>query len=263
MEGSDLASNRVKLLKIIVEAIEEKKGYDVKVLDVKEFTIAADQFVFCSSDSTSQCRAIADNILEKLDEFDLHVSYKEGYQSGEWIALNAAGFIIHIFLPEIREYYGIEKFWEDEAQDIREREMEARLSEGPCVKERKSVSRVSDVKEKAIEQVASKKPSVKIEKASASKAKKRPETFEQLHEKAGETKRSIKEIIEEQIMKKKATAPKQSAVKPVAEVVPADPGTKKSQKEAIEEKLLAIKAKKLEALKNKKTPDKSKKAVKK
>jgi len=258
-----LASDRGKLLEIITGAIEEKKGYDVKVLDVKEFTIAADQFVFCSCDSTSQCRAIADNILDKLDEFGLHVSYREGYQTGEWVALNASGFIIHIFLPEIREHYGIEKLWEDEARDIREAEMEARLSAGPQVRERKTAPQIPAPGKKALDATAGKKRSAKPVKPAAAKVSKKPETFDQLHEKAGETKRSIKEIIEEQIMKKKAAAPKQPPEKIVKESAPADTGVKKSPKEEIEEKLLAIKAKKLEAAKNKKDRDKSEKAVKK
>ncbi len=250
-------------MEIITGAIEEKKGYDVKVLNVEEFTFAADQFIFCSCDSTSQCRAIADNILEKLDEFGLHVSYREGYQTGEWVALSSSGFIIHIFLPEIREHYGIEKFWEDEAISIRESEMESRLSAGPQVKERKTASRVPAAGDKALDATAGRKRAAKNGKTADAKASKKPETFERLREKAGETKRSIKEIIEEQIMKKKAAASKPPASKSGPEDAPADAETKKSPKEAIEEKLLAIKAKKLEAAKNKTDKEKSKKAVKK
>lgn len=102
------------MLKTIIGAIEEKKGYDIKIVNVGSRTIVADSFLICSSDSPAQSRAIADNITEKLEEAGREIYYREGYQHGEWIVVDSNGVMIHIFLPEIRKHYDLERFWEQE-----------------------------------------------------------------------------------------------------------------------------------------------------
>ncbi len=98
-------------LDIIVEACEDKKGQDIKVIDVSKQTSVADYFVIVSGNSSSQTMAIADEIDKKMAEIDATNYIKEGYQSGRWILLDYNDIVVHVFHKEEREFYDLEKLW--------------------------------------------------------------------------------------------------------------------------------------------------------
>lgn len=99
----------------IVNSIIDRKGKRVTVLDMDKLeTAPAGSFIVCQGNSTSQVSAIADNIRENLREkLDLKPYNYEGYRNSEWIVIDYGNVMIHIFLPEFREYYNLEDLWSD------------------------------------------------------------------------------------------------------------------------------------------------------
>ncbi|MBU5670132.1 ribosome silencing factor [Peptoniphilus sp. MSJ-1] len=100
-------------LDIIVESCENKKGIDIKVLDIKEMSSIADYFVIVSGNSSTQVDALAKEIDEKMYEKGENVENTEGKNSSRWIILDFGDIIVHIFHKDEREYYNLERLWED------------------------------------------------------------------------------------------------------------------------------------------------------
>lgn len=99
-------------LSIITKAIDDKKGFDVKVLDVSQLTPIADYFVIASGNSSTQVTAIADEIESQmfLSGFE-KMSNMEGYQSGRWILIDFNDIIVHVFHKDERDFYNLERLW--------------------------------------------------------------------------------------------------------------------------------------------------------
>lgn len=104
----------------IAEFLYSKKGEDIQVLNVAHLTSIADYFVICSARSTTQCRALADDLEEKLTEGEgIDARRKEGYRESRWIVLDYGSVIVHVFHEQEREYYNIERLWADGENLIR------------------------------------------------------------------------------------------------------------------------------------------------
>lgn len=99
---------------LIREAMEELKGVDVSVLHVTDKTHLTDYLVICSGTSNIHIRAIADNVLEKMKEQEIKGIRREGYQEARWILMDFGDVLAHVFDPEDRKFYALEKFWERE-----------------------------------------------------------------------------------------------------------------------------------------------------
>ncbi len=97
-------------IKKIVSLIEDKKGENIIVLDLKGLTWITDYFIITSGDSQIQTKAIAENILTNVEEIPISV---EGIDDGKWILIDYGEIIVHIFLNETRDYYKLEKLWAD------------------------------------------------------------------------------------------------------------------------------------------------------
>ena len=96
----------------IATAAEEKKAQDIVLLKVSDVSYLADYFVIVTGFSRTQLNAIAESIEERLEEkFNLHPMRVSGKREGNWIVQDYADVIVHIFLPEEREYYNLEAFW--------------------------------------------------------------------------------------------------------------------------------------------------------
>lgn len=104
-------------VEIIRKALEDKKATNIEVIDVAEQTSLADYFVIASCQSGVQVRACVDEIEEKLEEKDIHVKHKEGYQGGSWILMDYGDVIVHVMQQETREFYAIERLWDDAGSD--------------------------------------------------------------------------------------------------------------------------------------------------
>lgn len=108
---SDMTKNMVE--KIVVAA-EDKKARDVRVLDVEGISMVTDNFVVCSANSNTQVKAIADHIEKELEQEGIKMIHQEGYREGRWILMDFGACVVHVFVEEEREFYGLERLWGNE-----------------------------------------------------------------------------------------------------------------------------------------------------
>lgn len=102
----------IELVRIIAEAADERKGGDLVVLKITEISYLTDYFVIVTGFSTAQVRAICDSIDDKVEEkFGQKPVRAAGKNEGNWILLDYGDVIVHIMLPQEREYYNLEAFW--------------------------------------------------------------------------------------------------------------------------------------------------------
>ncbi|HWI52615.1 MAG TPA: ribosome silencing factor, partial [Symbiobacteriaceae bacterium] len=92
---------------------DEKKGKDVRILDIRSISSVADYFVICTGTSATHVRAIVDFVEEKLTEFGLRLHHMEGYQNGRWILLDFSDVVVHVMQAEERSFYNLERLWGD------------------------------------------------------------------------------------------------------------------------------------------------------
>lgn len=95
------------------EAVSEKKGENIRVIDISELSVIADVFIIASADNQIQLNAIADNVAEKLALKGLHASDKEGGKGSTWILMDYGDVVIHLFTREAREFYDLDRIWSD------------------------------------------------------------------------------------------------------------------------------------------------------
>lgn len=103
------------LVESVVKGIQEKKGHDIAILDLKPTGNAlADFFVITHADSSTQVDAIAKSVEAEVEKLTgERPVFKEGYTNAEWILLDYINVVVHVFLREQRDFYGIERFWAD------------------------------------------------------------------------------------------------------------------------------------------------------
>lgn len=97
----------------ICKILDDKKAVDIKALYVADKTIIAEWFVVCSGRSSVQVKTLCEELENKAPELGLAVRRKEGYNEGRWIVLDFGDILVHIFHPEEREYYNLERLWAD------------------------------------------------------------------------------------------------------------------------------------------------------
>ena len=96
----------------ICQLLYDKKAIDILALHIGDKTIIADWFVVASGTSITHVRALCDELEEKAAELNLTVRRKEGYEEARWIVLDFGFALVHLFHPEERAYYNIERLWE-------------------------------------------------------------------------------------------------------------------------------------------------------
>jgi len=107
-------------ISIIVKACTDKKGTDIKVLDLRNLTTVTDYFVIVSGNSTTQVIAIADEIEEKMNLANYELLGKEGYKEGTWVLLDYGNVVVHVFRKAERDFYNLERVWADSRELILE-----------------------------------------------------------------------------------------------------------------------------------------------
>lgn len=96
-----------------IELAQSKKAEDISLMDLREVTNFTDYFVICTARSDTQVRAVADAIVEGLAASRHKVWHAEGYEVRSWILLDYVNVVVHVFLPETRSYYALDKLWGD------------------------------------------------------------------------------------------------------------------------------------------------------
>lgn len=104
--------------KLAQEALEDKKGEDIKVLDLIGISNIADYFIIASGNNVNQLRAMADSVEEKLFKEGYKLHHSEGYSGGAWILLDFGNIIVHLFNKEERNFYSLDRVWSD-AKEVR------------------------------------------------------------------------------------------------------------------------------------------------
>jgi len=100
-----------ELLALVMGALEDLKGVDIKVIDVSELTSITDRMVVVSGTSTRHVKALADNVALKAKQAGNPALGVEGAAAAEWILIDLGDVVVHVMLPAVREFYALEKLW--------------------------------------------------------------------------------------------------------------------------------------------------------
>ena len=111
-------NNSKELALAIAQVIVDKKGEHITILKVDHLTSITDYFVIAQARNTIAVRALAEDIEDKIAAQGLEPRRKEGMQASRWIVLDYASVIVHLFHPEEREYYNIERLWMDGSNQL-------------------------------------------------------------------------------------------------------------------------------------------------
>jgi ribosome-associated protein len=103
-----------QLLQIVLAALDEGKGRDVKVIDVRGKTSIADYMIVASGTSDRHVKSLASRVVEEVKDNEVQPLGVEGETAGEWVLVDLADIIVHVMLPRIREFYQLEKLWQGE-----------------------------------------------------------------------------------------------------------------------------------------------------
>ena len=109
----DTHMNTKEIALLAIDALEDKKAEDIRVIDISEISTIADYFIIADGSNKSQIQAMADNVSERLGRAGVTVRQIEGYQNANWILMDFQDIIIHIFDRENRLFYDLERIWRD------------------------------------------------------------------------------------------------------------------------------------------------------
>ncbi|MCH5202090.1 MAG: ribosome silencing factor [Oscillospiraceae bacterium] len=98
---------------LMAKALSSKKALDIKVIEITDVSVLADYMVIATGTSNTHVKALADEVEYQLDEAGYSVSHVEGYRSNGWILLDYVDIIVHIFDDDSRDYYNLERLWQD------------------------------------------------------------------------------------------------------------------------------------------------------
>lgn len=107
-KGSSTRGGRPPALKAVAQALVDRKAVDPVVLDLRGLSSATDYFVIASGTSDTHVRGMAEHLMHEMDERPHHV---EGLAQGRWVLLDYVDFVVHVFHPELRSFYQLERLW--------------------------------------------------------------------------------------------------------------------------------------------------------
>jgi ribosome-associated protein len=111
-DKSKAAKARPSLKAVVIDALADMKALEVKVLDVRGVTDIADYMVIASGTSDRHVRSVAQRVVERTKEAGFRPHGVEGQQDGDWVLIDLSEMIVHVMLPRVREFYGLEKLWD-------------------------------------------------------------------------------------------------------------------------------------------------------
>ena len=114
--------NAKAIAKLAIQALEDKKAEDIRIIDISQVSVIADYFIIASGTNRNQIQTLCDNVQETLGRAGYPERQTEGYQTANWILLDFGDLIVHIFDRENRRLYDLERIWRDgrqmELQDL-------------------------------------------------------------------------------------------------------------------------------------------------
>ena len=103
----------LEMARVAYQALDEKKGEDIRVIDISGISVIGDYFVITHGTSDSQVRALVENVEEKMHKAGYAAKETEGHRSGAWVLIDFGDVIVHIFDRENRQFYNLERIWND------------------------------------------------------------------------------------------------------------------------------------------------------
>ena len=107
-----------QLLKFTLESLDNDKGIDIVSIDLIGRSSIADYMVVVSGNTVRQVTAMANNLIKKYKEMGLRLPSPEGMSNGDWVLIDAKDILIHIFRPEVRDFYSLEKMWIKKQEEV-------------------------------------------------------------------------------------------------------------------------------------------------
>ena len=107
-----------QLLKVTLESLDNDKGIDIVSIDLIGRSSIADYMVVVSGNTVRQVTAMANNLIKKYKEMGLRLPSPEGMSNGDWVLIDAKDILIHIFRPEVRDFYSLEKMWAKKQEEV-------------------------------------------------------------------------------------------------------------------------------------------------
>ena len=102
-----------KMGEILTRLSDEKKGEDIKIIDISGISVMADYFIIANGNSITQVQALVDNVEEKMNQSGFIMKRKEGNRSSTWVLLDFGDVVVHVFDNEDRLFYDLERIWSD------------------------------------------------------------------------------------------------------------------------------------------------------
>ena len=103
----------IQMAKLVIQAMEDKKAEDIKVIDISEVSVIADYFLIAGGTNPNQIRAMCDNVQEVLGRAGYDCRQIEGYDTANWVLMDFGDVIVHIFDKENRLLFDLERIWRD------------------------------------------------------------------------------------------------------------------------------------------------------
>jgi ribosome-associated protein len=102
-----------RVVRLALDAVLDRKGHDVRVIDLRRVTDATDFFLIASGTSDAHLRGLSDAVVERLEAAGVHAHHVEGVTGGRWVLIDFVDFVVHLFHPEARAFYQLERLWHD------------------------------------------------------------------------------------------------------------------------------------------------------
>lgn len=106
-------NNSKEMVRIAYDAIDEKKGTDITILNISEISVISDYFVIATGSNANQVAALVDNVEEKMTKAGYTLRQREGNNNSPWILLDYSDVIVHVFDKEYRAFYHLDHIWND------------------------------------------------------------------------------------------------------------------------------------------------------
>jgi len=102
-----------ELALLAAKALDDKKGIDIRLLEIHDISTLADHFLICTGSSNTHVKTLCDIIEKVLEEHKEPVLHREGHRSGTWVLLDYGCLVVHVFTEETRKFYDLERLWSD------------------------------------------------------------------------------------------------------------------------------------------------------